>query len=942
MRHAELAALLVNASNAEREALLRENSALADVQLAYALKELCQAAWRTEPTGSIHAADSLRLLANQNREPEIEALAQWTAGIAALVAGRMEAAVESLNAADATFRSLTKEYQTAEVQLAKSVALSMLGRYEDAIDCSMRALKVFLAHGDLLAAGKIEHNIGNLYFRRDLYHEADKFQSAARERFITLNDQKQLASVNNCLANTRALLHEFKSAEKLYEEAMHQAEDSGVAVTQAEIESNIGMFALLQGRYDRALDYLERSRRRYTSLGMPHQSATAEQEIADAYLELNLVPEAATIYEKVIPQFSELGMQAEQARALAFHGRAALLLDHIAEARELLVKSRNLYAAEKNEVGEAMAALSLAQLEHQLGNFEEARSIAVKSIPPLERSGSWRKFLLARWLWGECERALNNHGSARKVLDQTLQDAEQNGQPQVAERCCTSLGLLAAANGDTNAAEEAFKRSIALIEELRSPLPGEEFRAAFFADKLLPYQELVRLCLSEGSDRKEEAFQYVEKARARALVETLGGDLTLQAEPRDAFEAEMLGRLETLRQERNYLYNQLNRPAHNQLNAAEIKLVQAELQERERQTSELMRQLQHRSAAKYKQIDSLDVRALQHDLSPDTALVEYTGIDDELLAFVITSTTVEVVRNLASEADVADELRGLRFQIDTLRHGSQNIRRHLPELSRRAQLHQGALYEQLWRPIEDRICGNRVLIVPHRVLHYLPFQALYDGDKYLIEAHEISYAPSALVLQQCLRRGGAKFSTGIFFGVGDELIPKVRDEVKSITPLFSEAVALLDGEATIEALVEHAPSADVVHLACHGQFRPDNPLFSSLRLGNGWFTVRDAYDLKLRSSLVTLSACETGVSTVAPGDELIGLARGFFAAGSPSLLISLWTVDDDATASLMVTFYEHLQRTRSCATALRAAQIQMLREKPHPFFWAPFVLMGRP
>ena len=129
--------------------------------------------------------------------------------------------------------------------------------------------------------------------------------------------------------------------------------------------------------------------------------------------------------------------------------------------------------------------------------------------------------------------------------------------------------------------------------------------------------------------------------------------------------------------------------------------------------------------------------------------------------------------------------------------------------------------------------------------------------------------------------------------------------------------------------------------ARHGQFRPDNPLFSSLRLGNGWLTVRDAYDLNLHSSLVTLSACETGVSTVAPGDELIGLARGFFAAGSPSLLISLWTVDDDATATLMIDFYGHLQRRRSPATALREAQLRLLQEKQHPFFWSPFVLMGR-
>jgi CHAT domain-containing protein len=112
-------------------------------------------------------------------------------------------------------------------------------------------------------------------------------------------------------------------------------------------------------------------------------------------------------------------------------------------------------------------------------------------------------------------------------------------------------------------------------------------------------------------------------------------------------------------------------------------------------------------------------------------------------------------------------------------------------------------------------------------------------------------------------------------------------------------------------------------------------------LGDGWLTVRDAYDLNLGCSLVTLSACETGVSAVAPGDELMGLARGFFAAGSPSLLLSLWTVDDDTTASLMTDFYTYLRETECPAEALRHAQLSLLETNPHPFFWSPFVLMGR-
>ena len=132
-----------------------------------------------------------------------------------------------------------------------------------------------------------------------------------------------------------------------------------------------------------------------------------------------------------------------------------------------------------------------------------------------------------------------------------------------------------------------------------------------------------------------------------------------------------------------------------------------------------------------------------------------------------------------------------------------------------------------------------------------------------------------------------------------------------------------------------------MHLACHGQFRSDNPLFSALKLADGWFTVRDAYSLKLDNALVTLSGCETGVNVVAPGDELIGLAGGFFSAGARSVLLSLWMVDDDATNQMMVDFYEETKNGRSLSASLRAAQLKMLQKNPHPFFWSPFVLVGR-
>jgi CHAT domain-containing protein/tetratricopeptide (TPR) repeat protein len=948
MQHAELATLLVEAGNAEREALLRDNSALADVELAYILKDICLDGWSGQPTRALAAAETLNILSQVNSDPEIAALRAWTFGLEALVNGQMERAVEKLGESHEGFVALDKLHTASETQVSKLIALAMLGRYDEAIECGLRAREVFLAHNDIRSAGKIEHNIGNLCFRRDRYHEAEEFQTSARERFTLVNDQKQLATINNCLANTHALLHKFKSAEELYEQAVSQAELAAVPVTQAEIEGNIGTLALLQGRYDRALDYLERSRRRYTSLGMPHQSAIAEQEIADAYLELNLVPEATAIYERVIPQFSELGMRAEQARALAYNGRAAILLGRLAEAHDLLMEARRLYAAEGNEVGDAMVTLTQAQLDYHQGNYAAAVSSAAEAEPKLARSGSRRKHWLAQWLRGEAERARGHIAAAKTILDQTLREVGLNEQPQLVERCWTSLGLVALTRGDADSAEQCFKKAIGVTEELRAPLPGEEFRTAFFSDKLVPYTELVRICLSMGKrgseegNRVAEAFGYVERARARALVDALGGDLSLQIEPRDSFEADLLRQVEDLRQELNYLYNRLNRPGPQaRLSHAEIQTVREALRNREHKTSEIMRQLQHRAEKIFSQVEVLDIAELQRSLGADTSLVEYAIVDDELLAFIVTNQSIDAIRNLGSVSAVTTELTQLRFQIDALRHGSERMRRHLPALELRAERHLQSLYDLLLRPIEGRIGQRRLVIVPHGALHYLPFQALHDGSNYLIERREVSYAPSALVLQQCLRRSQTSLRKALLLGVADEQTPRLRDEIETIAPLFAETIALLDEDATIEALRRQAPFADVIHLACHGQFRPDNPLFSSLKLSDGWLTVRETYDLNLHCALVTLSACETGVSDVAPGDELIGLARGFFAAGSPALLISLWTVDDDATAELMTEFYKNLRETGSAAAALRHAQLSVMKTKPHPFFWSPFVLVGR-
>jgi CHAT domain-containing protein len=949
MDRADLAAQLAAASGAERAPLLASHAALADLALAEALKALYFDTITSDPQRAAGAAAALGILAEINQHPEIQALAAWTRGLAALqIEGQSERAIQSLDQAAARFEELDLHQTAAATQVSKIHALAMLGRYDEAIECGLRARATLLSYDDRLAAGKIELNLGNIYHRLDQYREAKQLYDAARERFAAIGDQRLLTYADNGLANVLSLQHDFRAAAQLYEQALARAEAAGLEVTRAEIECNLGSLELFQGRYDRALAYLEQSRRRYAELDMPHESAIAELELADAYLELNLAPEAAAIYSRASPTFAELGMRAEQARAQLNHGRACLLLGQLDKARAQLAEAHRLYDAEGNSLGAALVTLTEAQLAYAEGSYAAAAAAAAAAETPIAKIGAvgWR--LAARWLRGEAMRAqeLGNH-EARRLLEGALREAEAHGVPAIAQRCHTSLGLIAKAADDIAGAETAFKSAVELIEAMRAPLPADEFRAAFAADKLTPYTKLVELCLADGPGRRvAEALDYVERARSRALVDMLGGAVRLPAHPRDSSEAKLIGRLEELRAELNWFYSQINRPPDGDAprSAEAIEGLRQAAREREAQIAEIQRQFQQLSPGGNSiltQFEAFEIAQIQRDLGANTALVEYFALEGELIAFIITDEGIEVERGLGREDAVAHALQQFRFQIGALRYGAGQMHTHLPQLTARALHYLGALYDMLLRPIEAQIGARRLVVAPHRALHYVPFHALHNREGYVIERREVCYAPSASVLHHCNTRPRGPLHHAVLLGMPDARNPLVRHEVESLAPLFASSTVLLENQATKAALRAHAPLADVLHLACHGQFRPDNPLFSSLLLADGWLTVRDAYDLDLHCALVALSACETGVSSISPGDDLIGLARGFFSSGAPSLLVSLWTVDDESTAECMALFYQQLSAGANPAAALRHAQRALLEQRPHPFFWSPFVLLGR-
>jgi tetratricopeptide (TPR) repeat protein len=214
----------------------------------------------------------------------------------------------------------------------------------------------------------------------------------------------------------------FAEARAVFEQALVRSRDHGLELTATEVLNNLGWLGLLQGRYDRALDHLERARRSYLELQMPHLAAQAELEMAEAYLELNLAREAAAIAARLAETFAEWGMYAERARAQGCHGRAAVLLGQADEARRLLREARDLYAAEGNALQAAYMGLIEAQLLYAEGYYEAAMAAAQRSEAPLAEARSWGRLLLARWLRGEAARAASRP-EAQAVLRATLDDA---------------------------------------------------------------------------------------------------------------------------------------------------------------------------------------------------------------------------------------------------------------------------------------------------------------------------------------------------------------------------------------------------------------------------------------------------------------------------------------------------------------------------------------
>jgi CHAT domain-containing protein/tetratricopeptide (TPR) repeat protein len=906
--------------------------------VAWALKDLGYEALQRDPHIVQRALLRLDTLAADG-DTEIAALAAWVHGALLIVQGRMAEAIAQLDGAAARFAALGREQAAAEVQVPKLIALSMLGRHDEAVACAQRTRAQFVAAGDERSAGKVELNLGSMLLRLDRYDEAARFYRQAAVRFARVRDTQHSIMADIGLATVLTWQFEFDEALRIYERAAMRVRAHALPMLQGLIDLNRGRLELHRGRHRNALQRLEAALREIEALGSPQLLAEARRHLADAYLALNLLPEAATLYEQAIRASREFGAPVEQAWATVQLALARARQGQAAQAAQGFAEARALFEAQRNKVGMAWVDLHAATLELAGGDATAAHARAESALAAFATAGiaSWRheaELLLAASL-----AASESMDAARRRYEQVLQAALD--LPEIAAACRMGLGALLRRGGDTAGARAQFEQAARAIETQRAALPGDEFRIAYGADKQAPYDALLDMAIEDpAAQGAARLLECMERARAHAL--RLGVRQALDGAAGDGAATP------PLRESLRWLNDQWQEAITAGQGARATQLLDR-VRAIEAQWLEQQRRAQARTAtgpAAAPPEAAFEVGALQAALPDDTALVEFALVDERLAACVVTRGTLHRVHWAAPGLE--ERIGQLRFQIDSLRFGAPALRAHAQQIAARARHHLQALHAMIWQTLAHlvRDC-ERIVVVPHRCLHYVPFCALHDGAAWLVERHAIELAPSAALWLAGADAHPAPTTPTpprvLALGLGSTALPHVAAEVHAVAAAFDgRATVLLDGAATQPALRAVLPGTDVLHLACHGRFRADSPYFSALQLADGALTLRDAAALPLRGTqLVTLSACETGLSRVAPGDDLLGLVRGFLLAGTQRVLATLWTVDDASTAALMGGFYGRFAAGEGAARALRAAQRDLLAEQPHPYHWAPFALHGR-
>jgi tetratricopeptide (TPR) repeat protein len=895
--------------------------------------------WWINANRSLELADLILRIGQARGDTCQMALGTMARGDALKLLGHTAAAWDTLGDAGDLFQQCGDEIGWARTRIGRLLICVDLNRVAEALKDASRARAILMRHGVHEKLLVLDLNTAVVYGLLGNQRQAlAQFQQAlATAETLSTAGQTWLGPLYTNIGLTYEALGDLRCALTFHERATTIFEALGQTRNLAITETNIAIIAMKQGRYRRALSLLHRAHDLYLRQDLPRDAAELNRIIVECYLLLNRNAEARDLARAVSTTFRAFGAAYEEALTLLHLAMAEAEQANFGAALAALDAAEPIFASLSATTWIATTRLRRGRIALRQGDLDRARVEARAAADHFNANGQQVEYAHATLLYGHALLAVCDYDASEAHGTAALGIARQSNVPALRYTAHLLLGRAAEARGYIVRAERRYRAAAATVERVQRGLTIT-LRPGFLEDKGEALHALLALQLRLGTASR--AFETLERAKSQTLLNYLANREQLHWAADDPHSQALIEELDHLREEHQWFYRLAHEPAADTTpTPLTPDQAQAEVAVRERRMRAITEQLYlhsgERSAATSVAAPSLE--DVQGCLPDDTLMIEFYNDGASLWAFTVDGRGLQA-ELLPASVEMIDQLQAqLRLNLGAaLKAGP-----HAPAtrgLTALAQRILQRLYHELLKPLESRMRGRgRLVIVPYGSLHYLPFHLLHSGAAYLIEQYEIVILPAAgLITRRApVRPGGAL----VLAHSWDGRLPQTQAEAEIVQRLFGGQI-YYNWAARRTAL--HAAPAQVLHIVAHGEHRLDQPELSYIQLADGQLYTDDLLQLDLSYELVTLSACETGRSSVAAGDELIGLGRGVLYAGAGALVVSLWRVADAMTVDLMEHMYQNLYAGTSKAAALRMAQCAALRATPqlHPAFWGAFQLIG--
>jgi CHAT domain-containing protein/uncharacterized protein HemY len=773
-----------------------------------------------------------------------------------------------------------------------------------------------------------------------------------------------LGSLHDYQGNYQEALYYFEKALKLSEEIDHR-------FYAAWCLGVIGQVAQSLGNYRLALEYFQKSLQLREKLGERSGIAHTLNLIGNLQLNQGNYQLAREYHKKGLHQSEELKDTREIASSFRMIGESYKLEGNHEKALEYYEKSLTYAEATEDRTRIADALNDMAYVQNELGHVKVAMQTLQRSLTISQQVNYKAGSTDALRLSSSIQYDQHNYPEALDLADKAVKIARSTGSRPDLWESLSHLGKAYAATNHPDKAIESLEEAISTIETLRIELAGgEEEQQRYFQNKVIPYNVIVDL-LGQQSGKEMQALAYAERAKARALLDvlqigraTIAGAMTVEEIDR---ERSLKSKLISINQQ--IQQSKLDKTADpNKVKELTASLDSARLNMEQFRTTvyaahpELKIQ---RGEAEI--ISSEGIEQLLQD--PADALLEYVVTHEKILLFVLAK----------SKGEVQTQIYTINLKQRDLSSRIHNFRKLVADRNPGYRKDATYLYNLLIQPATDILHAKQnLIIVPDDVLWELPFQALIsNNDRYLLEDYGVSYAPSLTVLSEMRKLKTKKANFINLFAMGNpslgtkltaqmkeiyrdaklDPLPQAEREVHEIAKLYGEdqSTIYVSANALEDRVKNEAAKYNLLHFATHGIINDASPLYSQILLAqsntqaeDGLLEAWEIMNLKLNADLVVLSACETALGKVSKGEGMIGLTWALFVAGTPTTVVSQWKVDSASTTELMIHFHKNLQSMLtkseggSVPDALRNAALNLLKKEEyrHPFYWAPFVVIG--